>query len=223
MLKYTSGGSAHCSSFLLQWHEESWTFGWDLLCQIRNMKINWISCGKVVRNAWEGSECQGVLVVGRVGAALGVAAVLSQAVTCWARAKWGVSLWFDDFVVLSRSWKDFSVVCGSSIAALQRLGFSVFVSTATAACKAFFLQILLFSSNLSSFPLLQHWLLPVRNCSSIPCAELHLSSLLWANCSLCPVGLGWVFPDAVTVTWGVLCWGWLLVRPNSSLGSFPNQ
>lgn len=80
---------------------------------------------------------------------------------------------------------------------LQRLGFSVFVSTATAAFAAFFLQILLFSSNLSSFPLLQHWLLPVRNCSSIPCAEVHLlSSLQWANCSLCPVGTGWVFSGA---------------------------
>lgn len=67
---------------------------------------------------------------------------------------------------------------GSSVAALQGLGSRVFASTAAAACAAIFLQILLFSSNLSSFPLLQHWLLPVRNCSSIPCAELHLLSSL---------------------------------------------
>lgn len=42
-------------------------------------------------------------MAGRVGAALGAAAVLSQAIRCWVRAIGDVSLRFDDFVVLSGS------------------------------------------------------------------------------------------------------------------------
>lgn len=181
-------------------------------------------------NTWEGSEWHlGVLVAERVGAALGAAAVLSQAVTCWVRAVSGFSFWFYDFVVLSGSWKGFSEVCGSSVAASCRGWGSVSLSPQLLQLvQPFFLQILLFSSNLSSFPLLQHWLLPVRNCSSIPCAEVHLlSSLQWANCSLCPVGTGWVFSGA-----GVGCYhhlGCPLVglstcsTKQSLLNSFCNQ